>query len=124
MLLFVTLTILTLVVLDNIQTMLDFYSDKTAILNLDNNQRNIMPIVIHMKAPNDLTALDFVLDEVLKPEECCPLVHTIIFVKTQDLAWDAWKYLFKQLLDNVKSQVNFIHAECRCCTKQYIMKHF
>jgi superfamily II DNA helicase RecQ len=122
--LFVTLATLTPAVLNSIRTTLDFCSNKTAVLNLGNDRHNITPIVIRMKAPNNLTTLNFVLDEVLKPGERRTLVRTIIFIKTRDLAQDAWEHLFKQLPDNVKSQVNFIHAGCHRCTKQYIMKHF
>ncbi len=114
---------LTPTVLAEIQQKLSYSTDKTYLLDLGNDRHNITPIVSRMKSAKDLTALDFVLDEALcEPRQ--PLVRTLIYVNTRELAQNMWSHLARQLPADLRHQVDFIHARRSQRAKKRAMRRF
>ncbi len=114
---------LTPTVLAEVQQKLSYSADNTYLLDLGNDRHNIMPIVSHMKTARNLTALDFVLDKALC-ESGQPLVRTLIYVNTRELAENTWSHLARQLPADLRHQVEFIHARRSQRAKKRAMHWF
>ena len=78
-------------VLAQVQDILSCSKDDTMFVNLGNNHPNITTIVSRMGgAATNLNALNFVVNKVLAGQ---PLIRTIIFVNTHELALKVMKHL-------------------------------
>ncbi|KAI0682793.1 P-loop containing nucleoside triphosphate hydrolase protein [Cytidiella melzeri] len=70
--------------IDSLISTLSLTKGNTFILNVGNDRANITPIICRTVASdNDFEALEFLLDEV---DEDRPLIRTMVFFKTRDLA--------------------------------------
>ncbi|KAH9915001.1 P-loop containing nucleoside triphosphate hydrolase protein, partial [Fomitopsis serialis] len=109
-------------VLSDIQTKLGFSTRSTFFVNLGNDRPNITPLVVHMKGgASDLSALDFAVNEALAGG---PLVKTLIFFNTRDLAYRGLQHLRKLLPDAYKDKIDFLHALRGEDSKREVMARF
>ncbi|PSS06546.1 hypothetical protein PHLCEN_2v3676 [Hermanssonia centrifuga] len=109
-------------VLDDVRVKLRYRVDNMFLINLGNDRRNISLLIGRMQsAAKDLEALDFVLDEAFDGK---PLIRTIIYVNSRDLAADAWEHLADQLPSHLQEQIAYIHAMRSPRAKEYVMTRF
>ena len=110
------------VVLLDIQNKLEFEILNTFIINLGNDRPNITPIVARMAgAASNLTALDFVLDELRSHN---PLKRTIIFFNSRELAYKGCRYLRTLISPGMTGKIDFIHALRSNRAKGKVMRNF
>ncbi|KAI0693993.1 P-loop containing nucleoside triphosphate hydrolase protein, partial [Cytidiella melzeri] len=115
---------LTLFMIDSLISTLSFARGNTFMLNVGNNRPNLTPDVCCMAGgENNFEALDFLLDEVDGDK---PLVHTMVFFKTRDLACQAGQYIKSKLPEDSLYclQVFSLWATKSCPAKRKIMKRF
>ncbi|GBE83952.1 hypothetical protein SCP_0510110 [Sparassis crispa] len=109
-------------VLSEVHSKLHFDAESTFHLNLGNDRPNITPIVQRLSGgASALNNLDFLVKDAASGTL---LTRTIVFFNTRKLAQAASEYLQSKLPDDMKDQVNFLHA---CRTKnarKRVMKEF
>ncbi|KAI0686261.1 P-loop containing nucleoside triphosphate hydrolase protein, partial [Cytidiella melzeri] len=121
---FATSATLTPSMIDSLISTLSFTKGNTFILNVGNDRANITPIICRTVASdNDFEALEFLLDEV---DEDRPLIRTMVFFKTRDLARRAGQYIKGKLPDNspYRDQIFSMWATKSSEAKRKIMKRF
>jgi superfamily II DNA helicase RecQ len=94
-------------VLAEVTHQLGFSVEDTVLVDLGNHQPNMTNILIKMRATKDLSALDFLVDEVLSGS---PLVQTLVFFNTHDMAQKGAMHLQMLLPEDRQYQVDFLHA--------------
>ncbi|KAH9842000.1 P-loop containing nucleoside triphosphate hydrolase protein, partial [Rhodofomes roseus] len=108
--------------LADVQAKLSFHLNSTFFVNLGNDRTNITPLVVQMKGgAGDLAALDFAVREALAGD---PLVKTLIFFNTRELAMRACHHLKTLLPDAYKGKIDFLHALRGDDTKREVMQRF
>lgn len=109
-------------VLADVQRHLCFSLDRMLLVNLGNDRHNITPLLCRMRgAAKDLGALDFLLDEAQLGLE---LQRTITFFNTRNLAFKAYKHLQALLPEDMRDQIDFLHAGRGRQTISHVMKRF
>lgn len=99
-----------------------FSMPKTFFVNLGNDRPNITALLCRMRgAAKDLAALDFLVDEVSLGLE---LLQTLVFVNTRTLAHKACNHLRALLPEDMRDQVDFLHAGRRSEANQDVLKRF
>ncbi|GJE92607.1 P-loop containing nucleoside triphosphate hydrolase protein [Phanerochaete sordida] len=111
-------------ILKDVHEKLRIRPEKNFHLNLGNDRPNITQIVVRINSPNDFSALDFVLDEVLASGDPKDLLRTLVFVKTRDLARNVWEHLNSKLPAHLRSCIDFLHAGRHNRAKRRVMRRF
>ena len=109
-------------ILAQVQHVLGCSNGNTMFVNLGNNHPNITPIVSCMHgAATDLDALNFTINEALVGK---PLIRTIIFVNSRELAFKVARHLKNLLPVERSSQIDFMHAGRSVQAKKRVMNEF
>jgi superfamily II DNA helicase RecQ len=111
-------------ILNDIRLKLCLSESRTFTVNLGNDRTNITPIICRMRgAANDLDALNFSIEEANVPSTK-PLIRTIIYFNTRDLAYKAHKHLCSLVPAHTQSRIDFLHAGRTRRAKRKVMNDF
>jgi superfamily II DNA helicase RecQ len=109
-------------ILDNVVQKLHISKSRSVFINLGNDCPNITHVVCRMHgAKSDLAALDFVVDEASTGG---PLIKTIIFFESCQLAYKGYKHLQQLLPSGLWAHITFLHSFRSTRSKRIVMSEF
>jgi superfamily II DNA helicase RecQ len=109
-------------ILDDVWLKLHLSDSQMFTVNLGNDRPNITPIIAWMRgAASDLNTLDFAIDEAMDAK---PLIRTIIYFNTRDLAYKGLNHLRSIVPDGTQTQIDFIHGARSKRAKRRVMNNF
>jgi superfamily II DNA helicase RecQ len=109
-------------ILEDVQQKLCLSQSRTYTVNLGNNRPNIAPLVCRMHgAASDLDALNFAVNQASTQ---APLIRTIIYFNTRDLAYKGHKHLRNLVPLQIQPRITFVHGGRTRRAKRKTMQDF